>query len=105
MLTGLSGYRTMTYEKTQTMFKVGKPPFKPVVRNMSLANQFQTPITLYDVRLPARVQDHFTVCLSVCLFVSVCRSVCPSICLSVSSVCVFLSVGMCFVLVVEWCDV
>ena len=71
----LFGCRTITYEKTQTLFKVGKPPFKPVIRNMSLANQFQTPITLYDVKLSNRAMEYFTVCMYACTYVCVCTCV------------------------------
>ena len=74
----LFGCRTITYEKTQTLFKVGKPPFKPVIRNMSLANQFQTPITLYDVKLSNRAMEYFTVCMCACTYVCVCT--CMTVC-------------------------
>ncbi len=33
----------------------------PVVHKIPLANQFQVPVVIYDVKLPAKAQDYFTV--------------------------------------------
>ena len=43
------------------MFRVGKPPFDPLIRNISLANQFSVPLVLYDIRLSSKAQEYFTV--------------------------------------------
>ena len=43
------------------MFRVGKPPFEPLIRNISLANRFSVPLVLYDIRLSSKAQEYFTV--------------------------------------------
>lgn len=43
------------------MFRVGKPPFEPLIRNISLANHFNVPLVLYDIRLSSKAQEYFTV--------------------------------------------
>ena len=53
--------RSLSYEKSQTLFRVGRPPFNPVIRNISLSNQFDIPVVLYDVRLSSRAQEYFSV--------------------------------------------
>jgi hypothetical protein len=52
---------TLAFERSQTMFRVGKPPFDPLIRNISLANQFSVPLVLYDIRLSSKAQEYFTV--------------------------------------------
>ena len=54
-------HRTLAFEKSQTMFRGGKPPFEPLIRNISLANQFSVPLVLYDIRLSSKAQEYFTV--------------------------------------------
>ena len=57
---GMFGF---AFEKSQTMFRVGKPPFQSLIRNISLANHFSVPLVLYDIRLSSKAQDYFTVSL------------------------------------------
>jgi hypothetical protein len=52
---------TLAFEKSQTMFRVGKPPFEPLIRNVSLANHFSVPLVIYDIRLSSKAQEYFTV--------------------------------------------
>ena len=54
-------YRSLSYDKSHILFRVGKPPFHPVIRNFSLSNQFKVPVVLYDVRLPSKAQEYFHV--------------------------------------------
>ena len=54
-------YRSLSYEKSQTLFRVGQPPFSPIMREIPLTNQFDLPVVLYDVKLPSKAQEYFTV--------------------------------------------
>ena len=56
--------RSLSYEKSQTVFRVGQPPFTPVTREVPLSNQFNVPVVLYDVKLPSKALDYFTVSVS-----------------------------------------
>ena len=55
--------RSLSYEKSQTLFRVGQPPFSPVTREIPLSNQFGVPVVLYDVKLPSKAQEYFNVSL------------------------------------------
>lgn len=55
---------SLSYEKSQTLFRVGQPPFSPIMREIPLTNQFDIPVVLYDVRLPFKAQEYFTVSLN-----------------------------------------
>lgn len=60
-LTNSPTHSTLAFEKSQTMFRVGRPPFQPLIRNISLANHFNVPLVLYDIRLSSKAQDYFSV--------------------------------------------
>ena len=54
-------HSSLSYEKSQTLFRVGQPPFSPVVREIPLSNQFDVSVVLYDVKLPSKAQEYFSV--------------------------------------------
>ena len=54
-------HRSLSYETSQTRFRVGQPPFSPVTREIPLSNQFSVPVVLYDVKLPSKAQEYFNV--------------------------------------------
>ena len=57
--------RSLVSPNTTISFRVGKPPFRTVSKNITFNNRFLSPIVIYDVKLPMRkdVTDHFTVSL------------------------------------------
>ena len=57
---------SLSYERSQTVFRVGQPPFSPVMREIPLINQFDLPIVLYDVKLPSKAQEYFSVSFFLC---------------------------------------
>ena len=66
-LTPSHPHSSLSYEKSQTLFRVGQPPFSPVVREIPLSNQFDVSVVLYDVKLPSKAQEYFSVsCVCVC---------------------------------------
>ena len=63
-------FSSLSYEKSQTLFRVGQPPFSPIMREVPLTNQFDIPVVLYDVKLPFKAQEYFTVSLD-CTCISI----------------------------------
>lgn len=56
--------RSLSYDKSKTVFRASptsESPGEPVVHRIPLANQFQVPVVIYDVKLPSKAQDYFTV--------------------------------------------
>ena len=53
--------RSLSYNRNQTLFRLGRSPFEPITREISLSNQFDVPLVLYDIRIPTKAQDFFSV--------------------------------------------
>eukprot|EP00731_Ephydatia_muelleri_P015388 Em0008g1108a len=54
-------YGSLSYNRNQTLFRLGRSPFEPITREISLSNQFDVPLVLYDIRIPTKAQDFFSV--------------------------------------------
>ena len=52
---------SLSYDKAKTLFRAGHPPTEPVVHRIPLANQFEVPVVIYDVKLPSKAQEYFSV--------------------------------------------
>ena len=62
-------FRSLSYEKSKTLFQVGHPPFHPVTHQIPLANRFKVPVVLYDVKLPSKAQEFFNVRMKIlCIY-------------------------------------
>ena len=58
-------YRSLVYEKSLTLFRVHDPPFRPIIRNVTLSNQFDFPVVIYSAKLSMKALDYYSVSVSV----------------------------------------
>ncbi|XP_070552188.1 transmembrane protein 131-like isoform X2 [Ptychodera flava] len=52
---------TLGYNKNSTMFYIGKPPYEPVVRDLTLTNLFNFALVIYDVTVPEDIKHIFSI--------------------------------------------
>ena len=54
-------FRVLKYDMSLMLFRVHEPPFVPIIRNITLKNEFDFPVVIYSAKFSSRVQNWFSV--------------------------------------------
>ena len=60
-------FRSLVYEKSLTLFRVHEPPFRPIIRNVTLSNQFDFPVVIFSAKLSSKALDYYSVSINICI--------------------------------------
>ena len=60
-------FRSLVYEKSLTLFRVHEPPFRPIIRNVTLSNQFDFPVVIFSAKLSSKALDYYSVSIIICI--------------------------------------